>query len=50
MPVVHTEAMCPAVLDSDQTLKGFATCWEFSFYRQKKVADFEYQSLLAIDK
>ena len=28
-------------------LKGFATFWEFSFYGQKKVADYEYQSLFA---
>ena len=29
------------------TLKGFATFWEFSFYGQKKVADYEYHSLFA---
>ena len=28
-------------------LKGFATFWEFSFYGQKKVADYEYHSLFA---
>ena len=28
-------------------LKGFATFWEFSFYGQKKVADYEYHSLSA---
>ena len=28
-------------------LKGFATFWEFSFYGQKKVADYENQSLFA---
>ena len=28
-------------------LKWFATFWEFSFYRQKKVAEYEYYSLLA---
>ena len=28
-------------------LKGFATFGEFSFYRQKKVADYEYHSLFA---
>ena len=29
------------------SLKGFATFWEFSFYGQKKVADYEYYSLFA---
>ena len=29
------------------SLKGFATFWEFSFYGQKKVADYEYHSLFA---
>ena len=29
------------------TLKGFYTFWEFSFYWQKKVADYEYHSLFA---
>ena len=29
------------------TLKGFATFWEFSFYGQKKFADYEYHSLFA---
>ena len=28
-------------------LKGFATFWEFSFYGQKMVADYEYHSLFA---
>ena len=28
-------------------LKGFATFWEFTFNRQKKVADYEYHSLVA---
>ena len=28
-----------------ESLKGFATFWEFSFYGQKKVADYEYHSL-----
>ena len=28
-------------------LKGFATFWEFSFYRPKKVADYEYHILFA---
>ena len=28
-------------------LKGFATFWEFSFYGQKKVADYEYHGLFA---
>ena len=28
-------------------LKGFATFWEFSFYGQKKFADYEYHSLFA---
>ena len=28
-------------------LKGFATFWEFPFYGQKKVADYEYHSLFA---
>ena len=28
-------------------LKGFATFWEFSFYRLKKVADYGYHSLIA---
>ena len=28
-------------------LKGFATFWEFSFYGQKKVADYEFHSLFA---
>ena len=31
----------------DQSLKGFATFWEFSFYGQKKVADYENHSLFA---
>ena len=31
-------------------LKGFATFWEFSFYGQKKVADYEYHSLFAEKK
>ena len=30
-----------------KSLKGFATFWEFSFYGQKKVADYEYHSLSA---
>ena len=30
-----------------RSLKGFATFWEFSFYGQKKVADYEYNSLFA---
>ena len=28
-------------------LKGFATFWEFSFYRQKKVANYEFYILFA---
>ena len=28
-------------------LKGFATFWQFSFYRQKKVANYEYHSLFS---
>ena len=31
----------------EHPLKGFATFWEFSFYGQKKVADYEYHSLFA---
>ena len=27
--------------------KGFATLWEFSFYRQKKVANYEFYILFA---
>ena len=34
----------------DQYVKGFATFWECSFYRHKKVADFKYQSLFAKKK
>ena len=34
-------------LTSSISLKGFATFWEFSFYGQKKVADYEYHSLFA---
>ena len=30
-----------------RTLKGFATFGEFSFYGQKKVADYEYHSLFS---
>ena len=30
-----------------RTLKGFATFGEFSFYGQKKVADYEYHGLFA---
>ena len=33
--------------DRPVSLKGFATFWEFSFYGQKKVADYEYHSLFA---
>ena len=32
---------------SSGSLKGFATFWEFSFYGQKKVADYEYHSPFA---
>ena len=32
---------------TERSLKGFATFWEFSFYGQKKVADYEYHSLFA---
>ena len=35
------------MLNDKITLKGFATFWEFSFYRQKNVADYEYQGLFA---
>ena len=28
-------------------LKGLTTFWEFSFYRQKGVADYEYHSFFA---
>ena len=35
------------MLNEKITLKGFATFWEFSFYRQKNVADYEYHSLIA---
>ena len=31
----------------ENVLKGFATFWEFSFYGQKKVSDYEYHSLFA---
>ena len=35
------------LLPLSRALKGFATFWEFSFYGQKKVADYEYHSLFA---
>ena len=31
----------------DLLLKGFITFWEFSFYWQKKIADYEFHSLFA---
>ena len=37
----------PTLKKNLHNLKGFATFWEFSFYRQKKVADYEYHSLFA---
>ena len=33
--------------EMEKRLKGFATFWEFSFYGQKKFADYEYHSLFA---
>ena len=39
--------LSPAQISVFLILKGFATFWEFSFYRQKKVADYEYHSLFA---
>ena len=33
--------------EKSKILKGFATFWEFSFYGQKKVADYELHSLFA---
>ena len=35
------------ILISSTVVKGFATFWEFSFYKQKKVANYEYHSLFA---
>ena len=44
---IHVPHFVFLITNTGCSLKGFATFWEFSLYGQKKVADYEYNSLFA---